>query len=756
MKLVSTIVGLGILTCTLFLGAPARGVVTIALTPPPSCVPVPSGLVAWWPAEGNGTDIVGGNNATVPAGVTYANGEVGQGFNFDGSANLVVADQPVLNPTNAMTIECWVYPRAPLSPVTWTQFLVSKDAGCGANREYLLIVGDSPTQPGSGDFRAHVGVPGGLMVLDGATIVQSNTWYHVAETYDGATLKLYVNGNLDGEMAVTGPIVTTAEPVRMGGGGDGGCPVYNLNGILDEPTIYNRALSSNEIAAIYNAGSAGKCKPQCVPAPSGIVGWWPGESNTVDIVGGDNGTLSPSGATYAPGMVGQGFRLDGTNGYVQIPDSAALRPANVTAEAWVWLDPNAPTTAGEYIIFKRNTWTYLYEGYSLAKTHNYNGDGTYSDYFQFVATRDGNQQIATSTTVAQRGVWYHVAGTYDGNTLTIYVNGVAEGSTVAGFALTYDTLPVYLGTSGEPAPLQGFLAGIIDEASIYNRALGSNEIAAIYNAGSAGKCNDGILAPYIITPPASQSVVEGGEADLSVTAGGAGPLSYQWQFNGKKISGATAAALSLPNLHTNQAGNYTVAITGAGGSVTSSPAVITVVSQSIVVFGYSGSEKITTPGEEFTYGYSGEMFFVPATTNVTFVGWANISGKKQYWMTTDPDYMCFQVGGTLGRSYTVLGRAGSGFDVSGLPHLWSYIHTGQNTALPIATRQTLMFPNTFTYSGTHAYPDEQTGNMVLRQDASTYSFLLNNTQTANNHGQTVTDLTTALVNSLVKQGYKPQ
>jgi hypothetical protein len=175
-----------------------------------------------------------------------------------------------------------------------------------------------------------------------------------------------------------------------------------------------------------------------------------------------------------------------------------------------------------------------------------------------------------------------------------------------------------------------------------------------------------------------------------------------------------------------------------------------------VVFGYSGSEKITTPGEEFTYGYSGEMFFVPATTNVTFVGWANISGKKQYWMTTDPDYMCFQVGGTLGRSYTVLGRAGSGCDVSGLPHLWSYIHMGQNTALPIATRQTLMFPNTLTYSGTHAYPDEQTGNMVLRADASTYSFLLNNTQTANNHGQTVTDLTTALINSLVKQGYKPQ
>jgi hypothetical protein len=230
----------------------------------------------------------------------------------------------------------------------------------------------------------------------------------------------------------------------------------------------------------------------CTPPPSGIVGWWPGEGNVADIIGGDNGTLSASGATYAAGEVGQGFRLDGTNGYVQIPDSAALRPTNITVEAWVWLDPNVNATgsAGEYIIFKRNTWTYLYEGYALAQ---------YQGHFEFLATSQGNQVIAISTTVVQRGTWYHVAGTYDGNTLTIYVNGVADGSAVAGFALDYDTLPVYLGASGQPAPNQGMLAGIIDEPSIYNRALASNEIAAIYNAGSAGKCTP---IPVVSSVPA--------------------------------------------------------------------------------------------------------------------------------------------------------------------------------------------------------------------------------------------------------------
>src|SRR5258708_7333924 len=79
--------------------------------------------------------------------------------------------------------------------------------------------------------------------------------------------------------------------------------------------------------------------PSCTPPASGLVGWWPGEGNANDIVGSNNAALF-GGATYATGKVGSGFRLDGTNAYVAIPDSAALRPTNVTAEAWVWLDPS--------------------------------------------------------------------------------------------------------------------------------------------------------------------------------------------------------------------------------------------------------------------------------------------------------------------------------------------------------------------------------------------------------------------------------
>jgi hypothetical protein len=112
--------------------------------------------------------------------------------------------------------------------------------------------------------------------------------------------------------------------------------------------------------------------------------------------------------------VGLGFRLDGTNGYVQIPDSDALKPTNVTVEAWVWLDPSLPSqNGGEQIVFKKNTWSAWFEGYSLLKSTIDNGNGTYSDRFQFCVSRYGNQVAINSQTIAQRGVWYHVAGTYD-------------------------------------------------------------------------------------------------------------------------------------------------------------------------------------------------------------------------------------------------------------------------------------------------------------------------------------------------------
>ena len=274
--------------------------------------------------------------------------------------------------------------------------------------------------------------------------------------------------------------------------------------------------------------AAATAQAACTPPSSGLVAWWQAEGNASDSAGTNHGSLSSSGATYSDGKVGQGFRFNGTNGYASIPDSSALKPANVTVEAWVWLDPTvSPGT--EVIVFKKNSWNFLFEGYNLAKEHIDNGNGTFTDRFSLVIANTGSQVITRSTTAVQRGVWYHVAGTYDGNKATIYVNGVAEASSIAGFALDYGTRPVFVGATGEAAPYDNFLAGIIDEAAIYNRALATNEIAAIYNAGSAGKCAS--VAATCTPPPSGLVAWWSAEGNASDSINGnngspAGALGY--------------------------------------------------------------------------------------------------------------------------------------------------------------------------------------------------------------------------------------
>jgi hypothetical protein len=88
------------------------------------------------------------------------------------------------------------------------------------------------------------------------------------------------------------------------------------------------------------------------------------------------------------------------------------------------------------------------------------------------------------------------------------------------------------------------------------------------------------VAPLITTNPASLTVVTGSTANFTVTALGAPPLSYQWQFNGSNIADATTNAYSLPSAQSSDAGEYSVVVSNYAGSVTSAPATLTVSSWS--------------------------------------------------------------------------------------------------------------------------------------------------------------------------------
>jgi hypothetical protein len=357
------------------------------------------------------------------------------------------------------------------------------------------------------------------------------------------------------------------------------------------------------------------------------------------------------------------------------------------------------------------------------------------------------------------GRFHHVAMTLNRNLTTggkLYVDGqlvlTFDPSSQAGDLS--NTQPLLIGKHPDPA-IDGFFYGIIDEVSIYNSALSAEAIQAIYHTGSAGKCTEP-LPPGITVQPLSQTSVEGSNVVLSITASGIGPFSYQWSFNGTNIIGATNATLTLTDLHPYQSGSYTVTVTSPYGSITSASATVTVIAQTILIYDYSGIEKCTTAGHVSMNPYSGRLFFIPATTNGTFVGWSMEKGKKQYWVNPLSDYLLISVAGEDRHTITVLGQAGQGVDTNGYPHLWSDLHKGQNAELTVARKKCFSFPAMLTDATTRIYPDAATSNMVLDEANSFYSFLPDKTQDANNNGQTMEDLVNALTNKLAAEGYKLQ
>jgi hypothetical protein len=152
-----------------------------------------------------------------------------------------------------MTIEAWVSPSA----VTGGQDLVSKD-GEAFDRQYLLLAG-------SNGFRPHVGTNAGFQYFDGSIVPQSDVWHHVAMTFDGAMLRLFVNGIPDGTMSITGNVITTNQPVRFGGGSAAGDPLF-FAGRLDEVRIWNVARSQEEIRTTMDR--------QLIGTEPGLAAYW--------------------------------------------------------------------------------------------------------------------------------------------------------------------------------------------------------------------------------------------------------------------------------------------------------------------------------------------------------------------------------------------------------------------------------------------------------------------------------------------------
>jgi hypothetical protein len=227
------------------------------ISSPLTCAQPPSGLVSWWPGEGNVTDVgPGGNSGAINGGsglITFASAEVNQGFfintpNFGPNPRVIqVPHTSNLNLT-AVTMEAWV--KLNSMPAPAADFIVALK---GANFEnYGVYI----TNAGELSFQFFDGSGFPTIVSSGAGLA-TGTLYHIAVTADGANIKFYVNGALVSQAAQPSALVTNTEVLQIGADPPFG---NNFDGLIDELTIYNRALTLAEIQSIATAGTSGKCR----------------------------------------------------------------------------------------------------------------------------------------------------------------------------------------------------------------------------------------------------------------------------------------------------------------------------------------------------------------------------------------------------------------------------------------------------------------------------------------------------------------
>ncbi len=204
---------------------------------------------------------------------------------------------------------------------------------------------------------------------------------------------------------------------------------------------------------------------------AGQVSLWSGEGNASDSVDGNNGTLQPVGnpPTFPTGRVGQAFSFDGTNDHVLVADSASLRPTSLTLGGWFKFN----STTGTQLLIDKHLGDGFLDSYEIwTDTGTLNG---------LISDASGFGPFLTAPFSPTLGVWYHLAYTFDDATDTqrLFINGtqVASGSVTK--SIGYDGDALLLGASGDADPPNFPFSGMMDEASIFSRALSAGEIASL-------------------------------------------------------------------------------------------------------------------------------------------------------------------------------------------------------------------------------------------------------------------------------------
>ena len=370
--------------------------------------------------------------------------------------------------------------------------------------------------------------------------------------------------------------------------------------------------------------------PSYVPT-SGLVGWWQFNGNAGDSsINGNNGTVN--GATLTTDRFGNpnsAYSFNGVNDYINTPNSASLSiTSDITMSAWI-LD-NGDSNDYHTILGKRNNSGYWSYNLSISLING----GTGQEYKKILSGRRNPPSTADykfSGDSINTLIWQHVAVTVKTDTINFYLNGNNVGYVVAtGNVFTIPVIDQSVGlTIGACNSPTEYFWGKLDDIGIWNRALTTTEISALYNGCSAS----------VTIQPINQSVNISNNAQFT-TASSDSMATYQWQtdlgfgyisFNSiGQYSGTANDTLTIVNTTlTNNNQPFRCIVSTGCSTDTSAVAVLTVLCNISVTTQPINQSVNISNNAQFTTASSDPLATYQWQTDLG-VGYLNLNSVGQY------------------------------------------------------------------------------------------------------------------------------
>ena len=459
-----------------------------------------------------------------------------------------------------------------------------------------------------------------------------------------------------------------------------------LSGPTGEWAIANETTSKyweNETtsASLYSSGS-GSYGAATMWQTDGVVAVYHMSAGANDSSNGINGTFAGAAASSSTGKFANSLVLDGTDDWISVADNVKLDGyATMSLSAWV----NADAINNADAIMAK--WMGASLAYYLAID---NTAGKFSCYF---ANATANSPVALSSTSIATGSWYHVACTYDGSNICVYINGV-KNTTCASQTGTVraSTSALLIGEYDTVGNREW--DGYIDEVRIYNRSLSDTEVKAMYYAGLGNLTTLG--AEELITPVPQLTAVA--------------PTNTTYYVDDLNFNVTSDLDADYCGFDLDATGTYT-----------------DMANTSLTDWGYAYT-GITPSGSHTIEFYCNTT---DATSNTTEVVFSALDTLKIYGNTTGRANLTYSIYETMDTNITVLNY--TGVTVGGV---WFEINNTNYTATSIETVTDGSWIGAV-YNYSHMFTEADVGTVTVKQFAQNDIWEVNKTNTSTQFTVTV-------------------